>query len=86
MKNGEFMMKFVFAATSLFMISACTIFNPNNGQDVAHNTTQQTIDAYAGFEDSVATLDGAKAEKLLNEYRTEGAEAPKGSLLEDIGN
>lgn len=73
-------------AASLMLLSACSVFDPNNGVRVENNISKQTVDPYAGFDEGVATLDGAKAEKLLKEYRTESAAAPSESLLQDVGD
>ena len=85
MKMKTFL-KVCIAAMAVFSVSACSVFNPNNGEDVKKNIQTQSINPYAGFEDSTATLDGQKAEKLLNDYRTEKAKAPQEKLLKDIGN
>jgi hypothetical protein len=69
---------------SLILLSACSVFDPNNGVRVKNNVTKQTVDPYAGFDEGVATLDGVKAEKLLKEYRTESAAAPSESLLKEV--
>ena len=72
-------------AAALVLLAACSNFDPDNGARVQHNTAQQTVDSYAGFDDEVATLDGQKAEKQLKEYRTEKAKAPSEQLLQGIG-
>lgn len=84
MKLNTFL-KLTIAAMAVVSVSACSVFDPNNGMEVESNIKAQTIDTYAGFEENTATLDGVKAEKLLNEYRTEKAAAPKEKLLKDIG-
>jgi len=68
------------------MLGACSIFDANHGASVNANTQAQVVDPYAGFGEEVATLDGQKAEKLLNDYRREKAEAPTERLLMDVGN
>lgn len=68
------------------MLGACSIFDANHGASVNANTQAQVVDPYAGFGEEVATLDGQKAEKLLNEYRREKAAAPSERLLMDVGN
>lgn len=73
-------------AASLLLITACSHFDPNNGVRVNHNTAQQAVDPYAGFDDEVATLDGQKAEKQLEEYRSEKSKAPSEQLLQGIGS
>ncbi|MCW9089638.1 MAG: hypothetical protein OQK54_08930 [Gammaproteobacteria bacterium] len=86
MKTAKFlnMSAMVVAVTA---VSACTIFDPHNGVRVENNIVQQTVDPYAGFgEEGVATLDGQKAEKLLNEYRKEKASAPTERLLLDVSD
>lgn len=79
-------MKIGAAAATVLLLSACSIFDPNNGVRVKNNVNQQTVDPYAGFDEGVATLDGQKAEKLLEEYRTEKSTAPTESLLKDVGD
>lgn len=74
----------IILATS--MLGACSIFDAQMGKSVNGNTTSQLVDPYAGFHESVATMDGQKAEKLLKEYRTEKAKAPTEKLLQDIGD
>lgn len=85
MKVGTFL-KVSIAALSVLTVSACSVFDPNTGMEVRSNIETQTVNPYAGFDEGTATLDGVKAEKLLNEYRTEKAEAPDEKLLKDIGN
>jgi hypothetical protein len=72
--------------TASALLGACTIFDKDLGASVNANTQAQVVDAYAGFGEEVATLDGQKAEKLLNEYRREKAAAPTERLLMDVGN
>lgn len=79
-------LKLAIAGASVVVLSACSVFDPNNGARVENNISQQTVDRYAGFDENVATLDGVKAEKLLKEYRSERSEAPTEKLLEDVGN
>jgi hypothetical protein len=85
MKMNTFL-KLSIAAMAVFSVSACSVFNPNNGKDINENIKTQTINPYAGFEENTATLDGQKAEKLLKEYRTEKAAAPDEKLLKNVGN
>lgn len=84
MKMNTFL-KLSVAAMAVFSVSACSVFDPNNGMEVNENIKAQTMNPYAGFDESPATLDGQKAEKLLKEYRTEKAAAPEEKLLKDIG-
>lgn len=67
------------------VLLGCSTFDKNNGSRVEHNSRQQTIDQYAGYEESVEPLDGVKAGKALDNYRTEKSEAPTERLMLDVG-
>lgn len=73
-------------ATLALLLGGCSNFNPNNGAPVVHNTTQQTVDPYAGFDEDVSALDGQKAEKLLKEYRVEKKDVSREGLVINIGD
>jgi hypothetical protein len=81
-------MKHIFMALLFTVGSAslvgCSIFDKDLGSSVATNTKAQVVDPYAGHGETVATLDGQKAEKLLKEYRKEKAAAPTERLLTEI--
>ena len=58
---------------------------PNFGESVRNNIAVQTTDPMAGEEEMPAnTLDGQKAERGLERYRSEEAEAETDRLVEDI--
>ena len=76
----------VFIVVGSTIVGGCSIFDKNLGSSVNSNTSAQLVDPYAGHAESVSTLDGQKAEKLLTEYRTEKAKAPTEKLLKDLGN
>ncbi|MCK5003100.1 MAG: hypothetical protein KAS57_08745 [Gammaproteobacteria bacterium] len=64
------------------------LYDKNLGSKVELNKSAQVVDADAVYEEegSLATLEGQKAEALLNRYRKEKAEAPTEKLLKDIGD
>ncbi len=56
------------------------------GDAVRTNTAMHIIDPMAGKAPVPTTLDGQKAEAILDNYRTEQVEADIGGLVEDVGD
>ncbi|MDX1351863.1 MAG: hypothetical protein R3254_02555 [Thiomicrorhabdus sp.] len=78
----------IFLVTVGMTLSGCVSFYDDNfGSKVESNKSAQVINPDAAMDkESVATLDGQKAEKLLNQYRKEKADAPTEKLLKDLGD
>lgn len=81
------MHKVTVLAAAMGLLSACSsTFDPQFGSSVENNTRVQTVSHDPGYQSTIATLDGQKAEKLLGDYRGEEADAPDEKLVESIGD
>ena len=76
----------------LVMLSGCQMKSQTNlregfGNSVKSNVAMHVIDPEAGKEEPVVPdLDGQKAERALERYRTSTGEAEDERLLEDVTN
>lgn len=88
MKNIRVTLMPVFLLTVSLTLSACaTFYDDNLGSKVVSNKSAQVINPDAVMDDApIATLEGQKAEKHMERYRTEKAEASTEKLLENLGN
>ncbi|MEA1988526.1 MAG: hypothetical protein U9N57_04870 [Pseudomonadota bacterium] len=88
MKNIRVTLMPMFLLTVGLSLSACaTLYDDNLGSKIEANKSAQVINPDAVTNDaSVATLEGQKAEKLMERYRKEKAEAPTERLLQNLGN
>lgn len=74
-------------AAAMGLLGACsTTFDPEFGSSVEHNMRVQTVNHDPGYQSTIATLEGQKAEKLLEDYRGEEPEAQEESLTQAIGD
>lgn len=87
MKKSRVILMPMFLLMAGLAVSGCTaLYDKNLGSKVELNKSAQVIHADAVEEEGpVAALEGQKAEKLMERYRNEKAEAPTEKLLKDIG-
>ena len=78
----------IFLLTVGVSLTGCaTFYDDSFGTKVESNKSVQVINpGSVTKEASVATLDGQKADKLLQQYRKEKADAPTEKLLKDLGD